>query len=463
MWTSSVNRKELLELFELQGSTGPYVVSRREALTDISAGSEYVLVWNKDPKQEANLPSIVLLPPDQRTNFLAWAATYLPSIKPLTAYCRVLEWTEVPTLVDSEPALSVLEEVCLGLIFGEALTYNVTAPSGVKDLSPAICCATYSFARARSLGFGVTEFRKPLIDRWIQVRRLTKQPDSEHDWLLLETVWSILLELSTPSNLQTSAKVGNAESIRKISRDLIEAVWVLTQKGTLEYNDWVILTKGFPELRMAFPEVRRTREDRVRALDVHLKTLEESVERDPLTAGFIAGYLTNLISPGTFEHAALLVPHLEKLRSSLLWYGLCAGMSKDSQLKRFSYGLGRRVLRDLLRHESVLERPRCDLALSELDVLMRAENSQFGDIRTNRPGCLEVEIAPRVNVIVRWPASSDRSAKSQDTTYSQQEIKSIVTDLSHALLKADNVRERLAHLLVDSKQTEYSATRKKKR
>ena len=461
MWLSSVTKKELLEIFELQSFTGPMIVSQRENFDDLSVKSEYVLVWNKDPKKETILPVIIMVGGDRRNDFLAWAATYLPSIKPFTAYCRVLEWAEVPPeLAGSEPSLQNLEESCLGLIFGEAASYNLARHSDVKDLSPAICCETYSFARARSLGFGL-ESQESLIDKWIQFRKLTK-PDSDHDWVLLELIWSVLLEVAAPFKLSAPARLQRVESIRKISRDLIESVWVLKQSGILSYDDWVLVTRAFPELRMIFPEVRGTREERVRVLDVHLKTLEETAERDPLTAGFIAGYLTNLITPGTFEHAALLIPHLEKIPSSLIWYGLCAGMSKESQLKKYSHGLGRRVLRELLRRESVLERPRCDVALSELEVLRRAENSQFGEIRTNRRGCLEVEIVPRVNVVVEWPSSNDRKP-SPNTSYSEQEIRGLVTDLGHALLKADNVRERLAHLLPDSKLSEFSPPRKKKR
>ncbi len=460
MWIGNLTRKEVLEVFELQGPTSPIVISQRNELPDFSPSQEYTLVWNKDPRLRAELPVMMLVARGKRDDFLAWAATYLPNVKPLTAFCRVLERGEVlADLPEREPALDTLEEGCLGLIFGETLTYR-NGRSDPGHLSSASCARTYSFAMSRSLAFRLAESDRSVSESWRNLKKLTKQPESSSSWESLDSVWSIFLAVSG-RGLSSIAPAKNADTLRKISPNLVEATWVLCNAGKLSSQDWKALTTGFPELSSAIHEVQGTREERVRSLDKYLITLEKNANRDPLTAAFIAGYLTSQVSPGSFDHASLLLPHAKGLGAALLWYGLCAGLRTEAQLKRHSAGLGLRVLRDLLRSESVLDRPRCDIAISELEVVMRGESNHVMDLRTNTQGFLEVEIAPRISTLVSWPQQNE-SVPPARPLYSQQELRALVTDLNQALLKTENVRQRLSHLL-DVPKLYEDDYRKKKR
>lgn len=476
MWIGNVSRRELLEVFELQGSSFPMVITQRNQITDILTGQDYyTLIWKKDPRIHWELPVIMLLAPRRRSDFLAWAATYLPSVKPFTAYCRVLEKGEIfLDLPEEDATLRNLEEGCLGLILGEAATYlNGTYDS--KKLSPATCARTYSFAMARSLALGILEWDDSVGDNWISLRKLTKQSELNLSLEALESVWSIFLSVSESQLplLSSERRVwGERRGVlserkhpattRRISPHLVEAVFELCAEGSLHKMGWSPLARAFPELHGAVEDMRGTREERVRSLDKYLEDLDRIADRDPLTASFIAGYLTSQVSPGSFDHASLLLPHSRALSSAILWYGLCAGLSKEAQLKRYSSGLGRRVLRDLLRSASVLDRPEGDIAISELEVLMRGEGNQALDLKTNMQGFLEVEIAPRVNSLVRWPAQIE-IAQSSASPYTEREIRALVTDLNQALLKAENVKQRLSHLLDETKPNESLDKRKKKR
>lgn len=216
------------------------------------------------------------------------------------------------------------------------------------------------------------------------------------------------------------------------------------------------------ELNSALDDVKGTREERVRSLDRHLVYLVKSANRDQLTASFMAGYLTSQVSPGSFDHASLLLPHLPALNSSILWYGLSAGASKEAQLKKYALGLGRRVLRDLLRSESLYDRPTCDIAISELEVLMRGEGGQAADLKSSVQGLLDVEIAPRVTSTVRWPLETE-AMQSSINRYSEQEIRSLVNDLSQAIVKTESVRQRLSNFSESSRKQEELDRKKKRR
>ena len=84
----------------------------------------------------------------------------------------------------------------------------------------------------------------------------------------------------------------------------------------------------------------------------------------------------------------------------MLWYGVCAGLHPQSSVLSEFGGLGRRLLRDVLRREHILDRPDCDLAFDELQVLLRKPGSlQWA--RISGHGSTKVEIMPMVCTMLR--------------------------------------------------------------
>src|SRR5436190_16871577 len=86
--------------------------------------------------------------------------------------------------------------------------------------------------------------------------------------------------------------------------------------------------------------------------------------------GFLCGYLASCLHPGSLEYVDLVTSHLSGLPTLMLWYGVCAGLHPQSSVLSEFGGLGRRLLRDVLRREHILDRPDCDLAFDELQVLL---------------------------------------------------------------------------------------------
>jgi len=88
-----------------------------------------------------------------------------------------------------------------------------------------------------------------------------------------------------------------------------------------------------------------------------------------------------------------MTSHLHDFPGVLLWYGLCAGLYHRSTVPSYSSGLGRRALRDALRPENSLDRPSCDIALLEFQV-MSIDGKTALDFRTSSNAQIEIEIAP---------------------------------------------------------------------
>ena len=128
--------------------------------------------------------------------------------------------------------------------------------------------------------------------------------------------------------------------------------------------------------------------------------------------------------------------------------GLICGAMPDPGLAGVSMrggsdGSGRRVLRDLEHSEDMFGRPRCDVALPELTILLGREKPLM-DFRTSSTGTLMVELFPGVHTSIRWQRNSDFQQETFDRRDSSAETRALVRELSSALERVELIRRRLA-------------------
>jgi hypothetical protein len=171
-------------------------------------------------------------------------------------------------------------------------------------------------------------------------------------------------------------------------------------------------------------------------------TITEIARAKPTLANFISGYLGSRIAPGELDHVGVVARTLKDAPSALLWFGLCSGLRSDGQVLTFAGGLGRRILRDLEQTDNALDRPRCDVAIGELEVLLNQEKPRT-DFRTESNGSLSVELIPGVTTTVRWPRPPDAQADLFERRDLPFEARDLLKDLSVALERVDYLRRRL--------------------
>jgi hypothetical protein len=175
---------------------------------------------------------------------------------------------------------------------------------------------------------------------------------------------------------------------------------------------WRDFVANFPELIDIHERMESTREDRVLALERAVLVFHNRPTAAPLTLHFILGYLTSRIGGGSLDHVNLLFNLWPSDPSPIVWYGLCAGLYPASDVQGFANGLGRRTLRDVLMSEPALDRPRCDIAIAELEILAGGDRPSL-DFLTNSQSYLSVEIRPRVVAPMRWPVKPNSSTERQ--------------------------------------------------
>jgi hypothetical protein len=281
----------------------------------------------------------------------------------------------------------------------EAVAYSV-GRTDPNRLPFAALARTLSFAYAecaRRYG-GALGSHDGLVESiksgWTSTRELTHQAPLEVSANVITEVWAVVLSVAGGAGVVHQKQAPDPL--------LIEAMSGVKTYGSIPKEIWNRLAARV--LRDVPPTelLEGPREARVRAVENAVRELTNRREGSRPERGFVAGYMASRIQPGTLDHFAVLFPAIAELRDSLLWYGACAGLAPDSAVANYGNGLGWLLKREVRRPAHWLNRPSCDIALSELTVLMGGREGSKPIIPTLASGVLKVEVVPLVSTSVKW-------------------------------------------------------------
>ena len=455
MWIKQSDRKELIEVLSGNGADitqGCY--SSDSFPADPIIGEDLYLVWGYDPGKYVYLPMIIIVADGHLRDFLAWASTYFPGYRPFTAYFRVLDFKTVTSLKGrfERPSLDGVDTGCVGLIIGEALTLSADL-SSQGHLTVIACSSTISYCFARALAFGAKLNELDLIsEKWVYARKITEQPARKLEINSVKDIWNALALLKSEAN-QDFGKP-------RVQIEIIEACSQLKRNGVISAHTWDVLTKDVEELRIAQKEMTAPREERVRFFQklVYSKSFQKL--HDYNMQSFVCGYLASLIGPGSMSHIDLVAQQVAKWPTVLMWYGLCAGLHRKSELLSSFNVLGRRILRELLKVESVLTWPSADIAVSELEILLKGDG-KLNDFRTFSSNHVIVELFPLIHTYISWPK---RDIGRQQELFPKIPISvDLLSKLRMLLEEAIEVQRHLAGSMESYKPSENKSVKKMRR
>jgi hypothetical protein len=273
--------------------------------------------------------------------------------------------------------------------------------------------------------------------RWTLARLVTRQPALSPAPELLFLPWTVLLNVATGSS--STKQLAHEDALTRACEEVAERGQIIA--GTVLPGS----PQGPPLLFSTGDSRAPTREERVVAFESAAAILSLSEYRNPLAA-FELAYRASLISPGSLEHVGLLLPLLPAFPEILVWYGFLAGLMAKAQPLSLGGGLGMRVLRDAVRQEDWLERPTCDIAFSELEMVLKADNPQT-DFRIGSQSQLNVELAPGVNTVLRWPPKSESPGELFSARVSIDDVRKMMGELNARFHDLDRTRSKLVELL----------------
>jgi len=122
-------------------------------------------------------------------------------------------------------------------------------------------------------------------------------------------------------------------------------------------------------------------------------------------------------------------------------------------------GLGRRIVRDVLRNEEFLDQPTCDIAMAELSVFSRATAFDF---RTASRSHLEIEIAPCTNVTLRLNSGVEPQAEMfLFSGEVNSEIRKIDSEIDFVVSRLESLQFRLQKLTGKQRDPDDRKSRRK--
>jgi hypothetical protein len=404
MWISKSNRKGLLDLISSKDPLKIFDIISTKEIERIEDKEQIIFLWRNKPNNiNLPVPEIILVQDGQIRDFLAWVSTYISSLQPFTAYCRVLEISTFNKIKDNKqiPLQGVLENAILGAIIGEVITHSINR--NIKYITPTAIKSTFSFAMARSisLGYDLKEF-KFLFQRWTEARKLSKQHFRSLEFSFIQNVWEVILKLISNQNNTYLMQISNENII-----NIYEACRELVKNGSIRNNTWRELTKNKIETDHIETRINGPREERVKLFERYIRDLKYQKDINPVVGSFLSGYLAYMISPGEINFTDFLVPVIQKYPDSIVWYCLCASLKKKTQIHDFKNGLGWRILRELGSASNIYDRPECDIALDEFQALMNVDRPKTDFITTNHTH-LVLEVIPLLYISLYWPSTKSR-------------------------------------------------------
>jgi hypothetical protein len=407
MWQKNTSRREFADLMQgrrLTRSDSLYQFDG-DRLRYSTVPDEIGLIWAHDPRETRAMPGVAIIAQDQQRDTLAWFASYVPVMRPLTAFCRVVDPSIAETFLSlPAPSLGAFNEVCVSLILTELATI-VGGKREALEASVNACQATLSFAISRAAALGLPDqVSSELPGKWAQARVLLGSAPSSQQLAALARVWSVVAALAKRDYLFERQPL--FPQLETPPTMIVEACRDLLRGKELDLNVWRDLFRDIPDSRSLISGLTGPREGRVALLEAALAHLRDYPNSNRDTTGFTLGYLASAVGPGTLDHIQLLIPLLKSFPDVLLWYGLLAGLSSKGSLGKNADGLARRLSRELLRDSDIASAPVCDIAFEELQ-MQSTSSREWLDIRESVAGNLSVELFPSVNSIHRFSRTGE--------------------------------------------------------
>jgi hypothetical protein len=330
-------------------------------------------------------------------DFYAWAASFLGAFRPLSSFIRVLAWNVFRAVYQRPPIVDLPIGPLIGAVLGETMV-NATSRGFLDALPTTAFESTYFAAVMRALAFGPNPLLLKLVENgWHDTRELTEQPARRIPRSSLSKISLVVARLMADNVLFSE----NLSGFDKSTDRLVSACRELQFEGRISATLWRKITRESLQRSPLEDFASFPKERRVEVFEAALQLLMPAEEGEPF-AEFVVGYLAQLVSGGSLEHAHLILPIQERFPAAMVWYGICAGLTPGNRLQSENGHLGLKIQRRLLNATNLLGNPVCDIAYDEFKVLMRGARS--GIVRQSHSSTLNVEIAPTINTLVRWPS-----------------------------------------------------------
>src|SRR6266851_5451025 len=458
LWLVSGKREVLLDLTSV--TTGAARIGARpvQSASDlIPKEDELSLVWREYPQGFSELPHAIVAHRATLDDLFAWSATYMRGVGPLSSYCRILLTNEAGLLFDNIKGglPPPVQSAFVGLIIAEVLVLS-RYQLRLGDISLAACESTlaYLFTRAIVLRRPSEAFGS-LPEKWLQVKTYTHPNALPPAAQGIADTCKLVAELLGGD--QMSLTLNDRDFVRGCLRQLISD-GQMTPRLVSRFAEW--LGAASPLDSAFFRILELPPQERVDLFDKTLPAITNNLRATQTERSFATAMVGSFCKPGSFQQYGLLREHSEKTPESMLWFGLIQGLQRTTDALAIGEGLGRRVLRELLRDEQIAGRPYSDINLFELEILSRG--NPFKSVRTAISSQIRVEVQPAIYTVGRWKSSeSEQTELAFDSKKDMPAERDPVEELSGVLRYAENLVFEIKRRTREGNRTETKKHRRR--
>lgn len=437
MYISTVGRERFLSWItgggKVVGKTVP-----DSAVSGLVMHSQLSLLWpNKLAVDGANAP-LVCLPEREINDFFAFTSTYIGAISPFSAFYRVISAERLSKLLEGAKTQPLLNLASLtGAAMAEAFLQS-RGRTTLNDLTVAGVLGTLSASLAAGVHNGYDEDGLERIAAgWVRSRTAANADAVALSASAILSVWSIV----AMSSRNSPARSGPAD---------VDALIAQLLRRCVEAGDFTpdLIRPAFsavPDMDRVFARMTASREERVKALgdglDILLRSGAEGVLLD-----FLAGALLSMVGNGSFDFLPLTTRFPVERSAATIWFGICSGLHRATDVFSISSCLGRRSARDMFANIDLFSPPKDDICIEEFEVLRRGRG-EFPSFRTSSQSVISIEVLPGVSVKVRNSQLRGESASesaSQALPVRRLKDSEEMRELRYLLDRARHTVERLA-------------------
>jgi len=389
MWHAELSRKEVLEIFLGAGRITFSSLRETHVIRTQHVGDLYDVYWPTRPTSFQFLPTVIVTPDDGSALFAA-VNSNPQSITPVSAFSRCFTREEASAFFEGQTALALGDDerdvmaILAALAMAEATALS-EGRVGLRQLTPALCKRTLSYAWGRAIAVGLPgKLLEELPVRWISSYSLINPHNAHGRSGFRETSYAVMPALAEATKLRYGIKPHSLPG--ELAQALLAGAPVAISKI------WRQLSAAFSPRTVDLAELAQySREERGSLLQSALKVVREQNCHENFIAA--CAFLATQVAPASLEHLALLSETGNT--SILMWYALYAAIQHPEAVLSGNGALGQRVMRDISVVEDPFSRPSSDVSFIEIKALERAGIESFTR-RSGHVGELEVELLPLV-------------------------------------------------------------------
>lgn len=389
---------ELNELAAGRPSGAPVAWMARRENPKLAPGLTAVLWRSVGRTAQTARPLVLVSREEDQKRLFARFAQLRSDLSPLSTWChfaspRMFEALDGPT---RDVDLGGYEASWAGLVVAETL---LLAERPVSKLRLPGCLATQSFAVARAHGLWGRTMARDALERFDATQRLFRAGGARVSRLreALEPIWAALAAVG--GGLLDTRQLGPVV-------DCLQMLGEARTRGLPDEPEAVgrKLRAALPEAEALYGFASASPEQRLKTFDLaadahaQLSPADGSGRRTALA--FLAAYVATIAAGGA-PTLSLAEARSHSAPEILLWAYVLGGVGERVIWTSSFDGLGRLVVRELVRPFRADEPPTCDIGLDEAQVLVDAQLADpFVHLRLKQARVVSVALLPGVSISV---------------------------------------------------------------